>query len=212
MIRTFGICHNLCFCSGFHHRKAFNAPHTSCVSTIFQMTMASRLCLLVVAAWTGWAASQDTDYCKFTSEHTVCKFSGRGPRCGPRVRGSGVSSEDAAVIVALHNELRSKVARGEETRGDPGPQPSGANMRALVSTCYSIIIHVIPKKTFPDDPVASDTFLFNSLALTQYTENLLLNTLTLIHVTKQKMITNDPVASDTFIVTFNRLLNSCSAK
>ncbi|XP_063843649.1 uncharacterized protein LOC135090578 isoform X2 [Scylla paramamosain] len=93
--------------------------------------MASRLYLLVVAAWTGWAASQDMDYCKFTSEHTACKFSGRGPRCGPQVRGSGVSSEDAAVIVALHNELRSKVARGEETRGAPGPQPSGANMRAL---------------------------------------------------------------------------------
>ncbi|MPC16432.1 CRISP/Allergen/PR-1 [Portunus trituberculatus] len=115
--------------------------------TDLRLTMASRLCLLVVAAWTGLAASQDTDYCKFTSEHTVCKFSGRGPRCGPQVRGSGVSSEDAAVIVALHNELRSKVARGEETRGAPGPQPSGANMKALRNSARKMKLRTVRLKT-----------------------------------------------------------------
>lgn len=97
-------------------------------------TMVSRLCLLlVVAACLGWAAGQDTEYCKFTPEHTLCKFPGVGPRCGSRVRGRGVSSQSAATIVAMHNQLRSQVARGEETRGAPGPQPAAANMRALVS-------------------------------------------------------------------------------
>lgn len=86
----------------------------------------------MVAACLGWAAGQNTDYCKFTPEHTLCKFSGVGPRCGSQVRGRGVSSQSAATITAMHNQLRSQVARGEERRGAPGPQPSAANMRTLV--------------------------------------------------------------------------------
>ncbi|KAK8399007.1 hypothetical protein O3P69_004240 [Scylla paramamosain] len=93
--------------------------------------MAPRLCLLVAAAWTGWAAVQATDYCKISPEHTMCKYPGIGPACGTQVLAREVSSEEADFIVELHNKLRSKVARGEETRGAPGPQPSGANIRAL---------------------------------------------------------------------------------
>lgn len=105
---------------------------------ILQTTMVSRLCVLVVlAACAGWAAGQETDYCSFTPEHTLCKFSGRGPRCGSLVRGSGVNREDMATIVALHNQLRSQVARGEETRGAPGPQPPGANIKTMVSVLFS---------------------------------------------------------------------------
>ena len=32
----------------------------------------------------------------------------------------------------VHNELRKKVAKGEETRGLDGQQPKAANMRRLV--------------------------------------------------------------------------------
>ena len=35
-------------------------------------------------------------------------------------------------IVDKHNELRSKVANGQETRGVDGGQPKAANMRKLV--------------------------------------------------------------------------------
>ena len=32
----------------------------------------------------------------------------------------------------LHNGLRAKLARGEEIRGQPGPQPRAANMMQMV--------------------------------------------------------------------------------
>ena len=35
-------------------------------------------------------------------------------------------------IVDKHNELRSKVANGQETRGANGRQPKAANMRKLI--------------------------------------------------------------------------------
>ena len=37
------------------------------------------------------------------------------------------------VIVDLHNQYRARVARGQESRGSGGPQPSAANMRQLVN-------------------------------------------------------------------------------
>lgn len=130
---------------------------SSLASFIFQTTMVSRLCLLVVAACAGWVAGQDADYCNFTPEHTLCKFSGRGDRCGPQVRGSGVSREDAAAIVALHNQLRSNVARGEETRGAPGPQPPGANIKTLVSA--SLILGSLLNLLFITVNARLDTFV-----------------------------------------------------
>jgi len=36
-------------------------------------------------------------------------------------------------IAYLHNELRRRVAKGLEKRGNPGPQPPAANMREFVS-------------------------------------------------------------------------------
>ena len=42
-------------------------------------------------------------------------------------------------ILDLHNNLRRRVAKGLETNGDPGPQPSAANMRKLVSEISLIL-------------------------------------------------------------------------
>ncbi|XP_042240701.1 CRISP/Allergen/PR-1-like [Homarus americanus] len=106
-----------------------HAPRTK-HHTSGQLTMARRLCLLL-AVWTGWVAGQSSPYCSFTSRHTLCKFSGVGPRCGSQVMARGVGAQDAAAIVAQHNQLRSRVAMGQERRGDPGPQPQAANMRLL---------------------------------------------------------------------------------
>lgn len=39
---------------------------------------------------------------------------------------------DKAAIVNYHNTLRRKVAKGQELRGTPGPQPTASNMREIV--------------------------------------------------------------------------------
>jgi hypothetical protein len=43
-------------------------------------------------------------------------------------------------ILDLHNNIRRRVAKGLETRGNPGPQPPAANMRKLVSE-ISLAVH-----------------------------------------------------------------------
>ena len=58
-------------------------------------------------------------------------FQGFGPRCGSAPLDRGVSPSDQQSIVAAHNELRSKVAQGQETRGRPGPQPPAADMMEM---------------------------------------------------------------------------------
>ena len=35
-------------------------------------------------------------------------------------------------ILDTHNQLRARLARGEEARGSPGPQPPAADMRKMV--------------------------------------------------------------------------------
>ena len=43
-----------------------------------------------------------------------------------------LSEESKAAILDKHNELRRRVAKGEETSGLSGPQPAAANMRKMV--------------------------------------------------------------------------------
>ncbi|XP_069981484.1 venom allergen 5-like isoform X2 [Penaeus vannamei] len=94
--------------------------------------MAQRLCLLLtITAWAGGAAEQ-SPYCSFSPEHTLCRASGLGPTCGSQVPERGVSVKDAALILTLHNQLRTRVAMGKESQGAPGPQPHAANMRLMV--------------------------------------------------------------------------------
>lgn len=45
---------------------------------------------------------------------------------------STISAEDKIQIVNLHNDLRRRIALGNETRGLTGPQPKASNMRQLV--------------------------------------------------------------------------------
>ncbi|CAL4076686.1 unnamed protein product [Meganyctiphanes norvegica] len=44
----------------------------------------------------------------------------------------GTSEDDKQSILEAHNKLRNKVAGGSEKKGNPGPQPSGANLIELV--------------------------------------------------------------------------------
>ena len=49
----------------------------------------------------------------------------------------GLDEAEKRLATQLHNELRAQVARGEEIRGHPGPQPSASNMMQMVSVLLS---------------------------------------------------------------------------
>jgi hypothetical protein len=63
---------------------------------------------------------------------------GLGSKCGQPIYSGVTNNSDKQKIVDAHNTLRRKVAKGQETQGNPGPQPSAANMKKIVS----IIRHV----------------------------------------------------------------------
>jgi len=49
------------------------------------------------------------------------------------------SDADKQTIVNTHNDLRSRVAQGEESQGNPYAQPSASNMRQIVSVSLNIL-------------------------------------------------------------------------
>ncbi|XP_014208149.1 venom allergen 3-like [Copidosoma floridanum] len=53
-------------------------------------------------------------------EHTLCAYTPQN-KCKDGIS-SGLSGDEKKAIVELHNELRRKVASGQEIRGNPGPQ------------------------------------------------------------------------------------------
>jgi len=60
--------------------------------------------------------------------------------CGSVVYAGVLYETEKQVILDVHNDLRRRVAKGLETRGNPGPQPPAANMRKLVSET-SLTVH-----------------------------------------------------------------------
>lgn len=57
----------------------------------------------------------------------------------------GVEDGNRQVILQTHNSLRSILASGQETRGQPGPQPQASNMQILVGghfSCQMILLHL----------------------------------------------------------------------
>ena len=56
--------------------------------------------------------------------------------CG-EVTSRGLDESEKRLATQLHNQLRAKLARGEEIRGHPGPQPSASNMMQMVSVLLS---------------------------------------------------------------------------
>lgn len=78
------------------------------------------------------AVLADTDYCKFSAKHTMCQYQGSGLACNGEPISRGVSQAEMENILEVHNRYRAKIARGEERRGSPGPQPPAANMKMMV--------------------------------------------------------------------------------
>ncbi|XP_063242903.1 venom allergen 5-like [Bacillus rossius redtenbacheri] len=68
-----------------------------------------------------------------------CVVASRAQQCSATVSSAcgavfrqGLNATERTALLDQHNALRSRVARGEESRGQPGPQPAASNMRTLV--------------------------------------------------------------------------------
>jgi len=73
-------------------------------------------------------AATTTNYCGISSDHTMCKYTGPSTTCAANTISRELDATAQQAIIDKHNELRRKVAKGEETRGNPGPQPAAADM------------------------------------------------------------------------------------
>ena len=62
-------------------------------------------------------------------------------RCG-EVLNRDLTPDEKMLVMDLHNQKRMHIANGLEERGDPGPQPSAANMMELVSLNQFTYIYV----------------------------------------------------------------------
>ncbi|PSN30559.1 hypothetical protein C0J52_23206 [Blattella germanica] len=93
--------------------------------------MMQTLVFLVCAVVAATAETCDPSYSDICADHTMCIYPEVGEACG-EVHTRGVTSDaEIQEILEQHNKYRSKVALGHATRGNPGPQPSAANMNQL---------------------------------------------------------------------------------
>ena len=62
----------------------------------------------------------------------MCKYPGPSTSCSSKTIFRELSSTAKQVILDKHNELRRRVAKGEETGGINAPQPGASNMKKMV--------------------------------------------------------------------------------
>jgi len=87
--------------------------------------------LLTFSGSSGAIPSND-EYCTKNTDHTMCKYSGPSADCAAKTEIRELSAEAKQAILDLHNNLRRKVAKGEETNGINPPQPGATNMKKMV--------------------------------------------------------------------------------
>jgi len=75
----------------------------------------------------GTTHAENEDYCALGVGHTMCKFKGPSSSCTQKTKSRGMTQASKEAVLAKHNELRRKVAKGEEA-----DQPGASNMRELV--------------------------------------------------------------------------------
>jgi len=98
---------------------------------MFTMKSSSVSSLVTLLVTVSTAVSQ-SDYCSFTSKHTMCQYQGPGPACNGKPLTRGVTEKEKEIILDIHNKLRAKIAQGAEKRGSPGPQPGASNMKKMI--------------------------------------------------------------------------------
>merc|ERR1712111_320987 len=69
----------------------------------------------------------NAEYCAISQEHTMCKYSGPSPACAAKTSINTITEEQKKIIVDKHNELRRRVAKGQEP-----DQPPASNMKEMV--------------------------------------------------------------------------------
>jgi hypothetical protein len=71
-------------------------------------------------------------YCAINNQHSMCLYCGNNAnQCGKVCSRAVVTEADKKIIVDYHNKLRRKVAKGQESQGNNGAQPSAKNMYEL---------------------------------------------------------------------------------
>ncbi|KAG7204458.1 hypothetical protein KM043_004893 [Ampulex compressa] len=72
-------------------------------------------------------------YCDICADHTMCLFPSDDfeGHC-VEAENEELDERDIGAILMWHNVYRNKITRGEETRGNPGPQPAAKFMMELI--------------------------------------------------------------------------------
>jgi len=102
------------------------------------------------AAPTTTGGSTTAAYCALDPGHTMCLHSGPSSECAAKTILRGMTQEGKDAILAKHNDLRRRVARGEESG-----QPAAGDMRELVwdSELEEIAQRWADQCTFAHDPI-----------------------------------------------------------
>merc|ERR1719228_3071687 len=111
--------------------------NTTTVNTITTTTLPTTTTYNTTATTTAQSpttvsSSSNAAYCALDEGHTMCKYQGPSASCSSKTIFRTLSNEAKTVILDKHNELRRKVAKGEETGGINAPQPGAANMKKMV--------------------------------------------------------------------------------
>jgi len=79
------------------------------------------------------SADQDKycDAATYGADNTMCLYCDSPAVCSDTMCIAGFTDEEKQTMLTAHNDYRRKVAKGEETDGAPGPQPTAANMIEL---------------------------------------------------------------------------------
>ncbi|XP_043277714.1 venom allergen 5.01-like [Venturia canescens] len=124
-----------------HQRATSFASSRSSTSGVLLCFLPPSLFLLLILLLTNasyFVSGSDEDdpgspgYCRLCELHTMClfPFDDVGPKCID-VESGDLDSEEIRSIVHQHNVHRNNIAKGLETRGNPGPQPPGRNIMEL---------------------------------------------------------------------------------
>ena len=119
--------------------------------------MIFKVIVLLAVTLTGITADEaGCKYAKFTPQHSFC--TPRNPQC--EIVEAGLNQEDKDLLLKLHNDYRSKVALGQETRA--GGLPTAANMLEMVRihTFTAFLFLVYSKKIMGGENNLSDITKF----------------------------------------------------
>jgi len=114
----------------FRSNKKQNGPGAEC--TIACSDAPQTTTPAPTTASSGGGVASNAEYCAFNSDHTMCKYDGPSADCAAKTIYRELSASAKQAILDKHNELRRRVAKGEETGGINPPQPQASNMKKMV--------------------------------------------------------------------------------